>query len=155
MRNRITQTEAQVRRCANALPGRATTVCVILIATLRDRVDMRNSFVAPPRCVNLHKLVVASRTYAYPPLSRVGYIARRVLCLYLMTPLFLIAQMAVWAVPFSLAATWGMDRLATELFSVPLLTKMFQFRRYAPSVSSTEASAVYAPGLPHSEIFGS
>lgn len=63
--------------------------------------------------------------------------------------------MTVWAVPFSLAATWGMRCLATALFLIPLLTKMFQFSRYAPSVSSTEASAVYAPGLPHSEIFGS
>ena len=63
--------------------------------------------------------------------------------------------MTVWAVPFSLAATWGMYHLAVKLFSVPLLTKMFQFSRYAPTVSSTEVNAVYALGLPHSEIFGS
>ena len=55
----------------------------------------------------------------------------------------------VWALPRSLATTWGIIRL----FSLPTGTKMFQFPAFAHYIRSV--SNLQLDGLSHSEILGS
>jgi len=59
----------------------------------------------------------------------------------------------VWALPCSLAATWGID----AFLSLPRGTKMFQFPRLAPCtyVFSTGCLDITPGGFPHSGISGS
>ena len=55
----------------------------------------------------------------------------------------------VWALPRSLATTWGIIRL----FSLPTGTKMFQFPAFASVVR--QMTGIRPAGLSHSEICGS
>ena len=59
-----------------------------------------------------------------------------------------VATTMVWALPRSLATTWGIIRL----FSLPRGTKMFQFPRFASCYRMI--TALQAVGLSHSEILG-
>ena len=52
----------------------------------------------------------------------------------------------VWALPRSLATTWGI----IKLFSLPTGTKMFQFPAFAHYISSV--TVLQTAGLSHSEI---
>lgn len=60
-----------------------------------------------------------------------------------------IATTVVWAVPRSLATTWGI----ICLFSLPTGTKMFQFPAFALQINCNNYLKIV--GLSHSEIFGS
>ena len=68
----------------------------------------------------------------------------------LLLPRRCIATHAVWALPRSLATTWGI----IVLFSLPPGTKMFQFPGFA-SAPYGGIAALQAAGLSHSEIPGS
>ena len=95
------------------------------------------------------KLLLASNTElssSVVELSRT-FFSQSVYYSVVLLPQGCIATTLVWALPRSLATTWGI----IHLFSLPRGTKMFQFPRLAPIFDWQGRS----PGLSHSEIPGS
>ena len=62
---------------------------------------------------------------------------------------------SVWAVPFSLAATWGISRHTSHCFIFLSVLRCFTSRGAHNDYLRVKVIEVYSIGFPHSDISGS